>query len=186
MVLSEALRAGQWEGSRGDWFSAGRDHACGPLGPCSPSALLSSALPLASQIPCCLGQVQAGRHPWPLQAGCPLTRAFDGRRWHRQGLWHWNIHSVLAESGAGVLAGFPGRKELSVCGQAASKVVMQGGERGKERGRRGRGLDKSLPLASRDCSHCTLGWPQMPRVAAEGDQTLTSRSPTTGFYLGAR
>lgn len=41
-----------------------------------------------------------------------------------QGLWHWSIHSALAESGAGVLAGFPGHKELSVCGQAASKVVM--------------------------------------------------------------
>ena len=52
-----------------------------------------------------------------------LTRAFDGRRWHRRGPWHCSTHSVLAESGAGVLAGFPGRKELSVCGRAASKVV---------------------------------------------------------------
>lgn len=42
------------------------------------------------------------------------ARAFDGRRWHRQGPWHWSIHSALAESGAGVLAGFPGHKELSV------------------------------------------------------------------------
>lgn len=41
-----------------------------------------------------------------------------------QGLWSWSIHSALAESGAGVLAGFPDRKELSVCGRAASKVVM--------------------------------------------------------------
>lgn len=127
MVLSEAHRAGQWEGLRGDWFPAGRDTAqkpraaYGSLGPCSPPPF---APLLASQTPCCPGQVQAGSHPWPLQARCPLTGAFDGRRWHMQGLWHWRIRSALAESGAGVLAGFPGHKELSVCGRAASKVVM--------------------------------------------------------------
>lgn len=63
-------------------------------------------------------------HPCSLKTGCSLTRAFDGRRWHRQGLWCWSIHSALAESGADVLARFPGHKELSVCGRAASKVVM--------------------------------------------------------------
>jgi hypothetical protein len=43
----------------------------------------------------------------------------------------------LAGNGAGVLADFPGRKELSVCGRTASKVVVWGGvgERERERER---------------------------------------------------
>lgn len=103
----------------------------------APGSLLTPNLPVRSSasLPdtCSPGHARACSYPMPLQAGCPPTRAFEGRRWHRRGPWHWSTDSALAGSGAGVLAGFPGRKELSVCGQAASKVVVWGGEKERER-----------------------------------------------------
>lgn len=74
-----------------------------------------------------------------LQAGSPHTRVFDGRRWHRQSLPQQSTHNALAGSGAGALAGFPGRRELSVCGREASKVVCTCGEWGGGREEKKRG-----------------------------------------------
>lgn len=108
-------------------------------------------------------------------AACPPTMVSGGRRWHRQGPWCWSTHSALAGSGAGALAGFPGRKELSVCGQAANKVMVWGRERERERG-----LDQPQPLGSSDCPHCTLEQSSLaPSRAMKSDHPLTSRSPTT-------
>lgn len=84
--------------------------------------LWASAFLLVSQIP----RFQAWPQPavtQPLQAKSPPTRVSDGRRWHRQSLPQQSTHNALAGSGAGALAGFPGRRELSVCGREASKVV---------------------------------------------------------------
>lgn len=103
-----------------------------PTQPGQPRALISHSPPLLAR---------AGPGQWlllPLQARCPLTGTFGDRRWYRQGPQHWSTRSALAGSGAGVLAGFPSRKELSVCRQAASKVVvLWGGERESEGGREG-------------------------------------------------
>lgn len=109
-------------------------HCLSPLGLCPR---------LVSQIPCFQAWSRLAVTS-PLQARSPPTRVFDGRRWHRQSPGQWSTHSALAGSGAGALAGFPGRRELSVYGREASKVVCTwgGGKQRGEKEKRDTGLDK--------------------------------------------